>query len=133
MSAYTLFKEAGVSGRLYRSFLEPMLLVTLFAPPTELSAAAALGARGRGLARRVCSRGGPLQPGQQPAPPNHPPARPSHQQSSPRGPQPTPPRLHPSTDPHKAPCTTSPWPTRTTGTFSGAGAAAHAQRRPGAV
>ena len=43
MSAYTLFKEAGVTARLYKSFLEPMLLVTLFAPPTELSAAAALG------------------------------------------------------------------------------------------
>lgn len=45
MSAYTLFKEAGVTSRLYKSFLEPMLLVTLFAPPTELSAAAALGGR----------------------------------------------------------------------------------------
>ncbi|KAI8467660.1 MAG: hypothetical protein J3K34DRAFT_523548 [Monoraphidium minutum] len=43
-SAYSLFKEAGVSRRLYTAFLEPMLLVTLFAPPTELSAAAALGA-----------------------------------------------------------------------------------------
>jgi hypothetical protein len=52
MSAYTLFKEAGVSARLYRAFLEPMLLVTLFAPPTELSAAAALGASSRLRAAR---------------------------------------------------------------------------------
>lgn len=43
MSAHTLFRSAGVSQRLYKAFLEPMLLVTLFAPPTELSAAAALG------------------------------------------------------------------------------------------
>lgn len=43
-SAFELFQSAGVSRRLYKSFLEPMLLVTLFAPPTQLSAAAALGA-----------------------------------------------------------------------------------------
>lgn len=43
MSAYELFKSAGVSKQLYDKFLAPMLLVTLFAPPTELSAAAALG------------------------------------------------------------------------------------------
>ncbi|WIA19763.1 hypothetical protein OEZ85_005677 [Tetradesmus obliquus] len=43
-SAYELFSAAGVSKMLYEKFLAPMLLVTLFAPPTELSAAAALGA-----------------------------------------------------------------------------------------
>uniref|UniRef100_A0A383VMW8 Amine oxidase domain-containing protein n=1 Tax=Tetradesmus obliquus TaxID=3088 RepID=A0A383VMW8_TETOB len=43
-SAYELFRGAGVSKKLYEKFLAPMLLVTLFAPPTELSAAAALGA-----------------------------------------------------------------------------------------
>lgn len=43
MSAYELFASSGVSKRLYDSFLAPMLLVTLFAPPTQLSAAAALG------------------------------------------------------------------------------------------
>jgi hypothetical protein len=43
-SARDLFRAAGVSARLYRSFLEPVLLVTLFAPPEALSAAAALGA-----------------------------------------------------------------------------------------
>jgi hypothetical protein len=42
-SAYELFRAAGVSKKLYEKFLAPMLLVTLFAPPTELSAAAALG------------------------------------------------------------------------------------------
>jgi uncharacterized protein with NAD-binding domain and iron-sulfur cluster len=42
-SAYELFRAAGVSQKLYDKFLAPMLLVTLFAPPTELSAAAALG------------------------------------------------------------------------------------------
>ena len=45
LSARELFRTAGVSGRLYREFLEPMLLVTLFAPGEELSAAAALGER----------------------------------------------------------------------------------------
>lgn len=44
MSAYELFRQYGVSQRLYREFLEPMLLVTLFVPPEKLSAAAALGA-----------------------------------------------------------------------------------------
>eukprot|EP00879_Flechtneria_rotunda_P029856 GHRR01032317.1.p1 GENE.GHRR01032317.1~~GHRR01032317.1.p1 ORF type:complete len:385 (+),score=111.35 GHRR01032317.1:111-1157(+) len=44
MSAYELFRSAGVTKQLYDKFLAPMLLVTLFAPPTELSAAAALGA-----------------------------------------------------------------------------------------
>ena len=43
LSARELFRTAGVSARLYREFLEPMLLVTLFAPGEELSAAAALG------------------------------------------------------------------------------------------
>lgn len=43
MSAYELFASSGVSKRLYDNFLSPMLLVTLFAPPTQLSAAAALG------------------------------------------------------------------------------------------
>ncbi len=44
MSAYELFREAGVTRELYEQFLAPMLLVTLFAPPEQLSAAAALGA-----------------------------------------------------------------------------------------
>ncbi|KAK9823485.1 hypothetical protein WJX72_003089 [[Myrmecia] bisecta] len=44
MSAKELFLSSGVSQRLYREFLEPMLLVTLFAPGEQLSAAAALGA-----------------------------------------------------------------------------------------
>ncbi|KAF8062940.1 hypothetical protein HT031_003779 [Scenedesmus sp. PABB004] len=44
LSAHDLFASAGVSRALYEQFLSPMLLVTLFAPPTELSAAAALGA-----------------------------------------------------------------------------------------
>jgi hypothetical protein len=43
MSAYELFASCGVSKKLYDTFLLPMLLVTLFAPPTQLSAAAALG------------------------------------------------------------------------------------------
>lgn len=46
-SAYEMFREAGVSKELYVRFLAPMLLVTLFAPPTELSAAAALGEQRR--------------------------------------------------------------------------------------
>lgn len=44
MSARELFRRAGVSSRLYKEFLEPILLVTLFAPGEKLSAAAALGA-----------------------------------------------------------------------------------------
>lgn len=44
MTARELFREVGVSKRLYKDFLEPILLVTLFAPPEKLSAAAALGA-----------------------------------------------------------------------------------------
>ncbi|GAQ79859.1 Amine oxidase [Klebsormidium nitens] len=44
MTARELFRSAGVSARLYREFLEPILLVTLFAPGEQLSAAAALGA-----------------------------------------------------------------------------------------
>jgi hypothetical protein len=54
MSAYELFAGCGVTRRLYDAFLSPMLLVTLFAPPTQLSAAAALGAC------RARARGGPL-------------------------------------------------------------------------
>ncbi|DBA90704.1 TPA: hypothetical protein ACH3X1_003920 [Trebouxia sp. C0004] len=44
ISALELFKKKGVSPRLLREFLEPMLLVTLFAPASQLSAAAALAA-----------------------------------------------------------------------------------------
>jgi hypothetical protein len=43
LSAWELSSLAGLSESLYKRFLEPMLLVTLFAPPTELSAVAALG------------------------------------------------------------------------------------------
>jgi hypothetical protein len=53
LSAWELFSLAGVSESLYKRFLEPMLLVTLFAPPTELSAAAALG----GWPRMICLLG----------------------------------------------------------------------------
>ena len=41
-TARELFREFGVSERLYREFLRPLLLVGLFAPPEELSAAAVL-------------------------------------------------------------------------------------------
>uniref|UniRef100_A0A7I4C4P7 Amine oxidase domain-containing protein n=1 Tax=Physcomitrium patens TaxID=3218 RepID=A0A7I4C4P7_PHYPA len=44
MTARELFRKAGVSAKLYRDFLQPILLVTLFAPGEQLSAAAALGA-----------------------------------------------------------------------------------------
>ncbi|KAH9568425.1 hypothetical protein CY35_03G076600 [Sphagnum magellanicum] len=44
MTARELFRRAGVSAKLYHEFLEPILLVTLFAPGEQLSAAAALGA-----------------------------------------------------------------------------------------
>ncbi|KAH7298217.1 hypothetical protein KP509_25G032300 [Ceratopteris richardii] len=44
MTARELFRNAGVSSKLYEQFLKPMLLVTLFAPPEQLSAAAALDA-----------------------------------------------------------------------------------------
>eukprot|EP00897_Mesotaenium_endlicherianum_P009470 jgi/Mesen1/8551/ME000484S07933 len=37
MTARELFRAAGVSARLYRDFLAPILLVTLFAPPEKLS------------------------------------------------------------------------------------------------
>ncbi|KAH9309561.1 hypothetical protein KI387_037472, partial [Taxus chinensis] len=43
MTARQLFHEAHISAQLYAEFLEPFLLVTLFAPPEKLSAAAALG------------------------------------------------------------------------------------------
>lgn len=37
MTARELFRSAGVSARLYKEFLEPILLVTLFAPGEQLS------------------------------------------------------------------------------------------------
>jgi len=43
VTARELFKDFGVSARLYRDSFEPMLLVGLFAPGEECSAAAALG------------------------------------------------------------------------------------------
>ncbi|MEO1510136.1 MAG: FAD-dependent oxidoreductase, partial [Cyanobacteria bacterium J06633_23] len=43
MSARELFKQYGVSERLYRDAFEPMLLVGLFAPGEQCSAAAAIG------------------------------------------------------------------------------------------
>lgn len=43
MTARELFKQYGVSERLYRDSFEPMLLVGLFAPGEQCSAAAALG------------------------------------------------------------------------------------------
>jgi uncharacterized protein with NAD-binding domain and iron-sulfur cluster len=43
MSARELFRQYGVSDRLYRESFEPMLLVGLFAPGEQCSAAAALG------------------------------------------------------------------------------------------
>jgi uncharacterized protein with NAD-binding domain and iron-sulfur cluster len=43
MTARELFKQYGVSARLYRESFEPMLLVGLFAPGERCSAAAALG------------------------------------------------------------------------------------------
>lgn len=43
VTARELFKDFGVSGRLYRDSFEPMLLVGLFAPGEQCSAAAALG------------------------------------------------------------------------------------------
>jgi len=43
MSARELFKQYGVSERLYKESFEPMLLVGLFAPGEQCSAAAALG------------------------------------------------------------------------------------------
>lgn len=42
MSAYELFRKCGVSQRCYQEFLRPTLLVGLFAPPEDLSAAAVL-------------------------------------------------------------------------------------------
>ncbi|GFR52690.1 hypothetical protein Agub_g15316 [Astrephomene gubernaculifera] len=42
MSAYELFRRCGVSARAYDEFLRPTLLVGLFAPPEELSAAVVL-------------------------------------------------------------------------------------------
>jgi len=37
MTARELFRRAGVSAKLYHEFLEPILLVTLFAPGEQLS------------------------------------------------------------------------------------------------
>jgi uncharacterized protein with NAD-binding domain and iron-sulfur cluster len=37
MTARELFRRAGVSAKLYQDFLEPILLVTLFAPGEQLS------------------------------------------------------------------------------------------------
>jgi uncharacterized protein with NAD-binding domain and iron-sulfur cluster len=42
MSARELFRRAGVTKNLYENFLEPLLLVGLFAPASQLSAAAVL-------------------------------------------------------------------------------------------
>lgn len=42
MTAKELFRQYGVSQRLYDGFLRPLLLVGMFAPPEELSAAAML-------------------------------------------------------------------------------------------
>lgn len=42
MTARELFKQAGVTKELYDKFLKPLLLVGLFAPPEELSAAVTL-------------------------------------------------------------------------------------------
>ena len=42
MSAYELFKMFGVSKRCYEEFLKPTLLVSLFAPPEQISAASML-------------------------------------------------------------------------------------------
>jgi uncharacterized protein with NAD-binding domain and iron-sulfur cluster len=39
MTARELFRKAGVSAKLYREFLQPILLVTLFAPGEQLSGA----------------------------------------------------------------------------------------------
>ena len=44
MSAHELFRTRGVSERLVEDFLKPTLLVGLFKPPEELSAAATIGA-----------------------------------------------------------------------------------------
>lgn len=42
MTARELFNRAGISENLYREFLKPLLLVGLFAPPEEISAASML-------------------------------------------------------------------------------------------
>lgn len=42
MTARELFVRYGVSQRLYEGFLKPLLLVGMFAPPEELSAASML-------------------------------------------------------------------------------------------
>lgn len=43
MSARDMFRSYGVSKRMYEEFIKPTLLVGLFAPPEELSAAATMG------------------------------------------------------------------------------------------
>lgn len=43
MSALDMFRNAGVSKRMYEEFIKPTLLVGLFAPPEELSAGAVMG------------------------------------------------------------------------------------------
>eukprot|EP00803_Ostreobium_quekettii_P007991 evm.model.scf_785.8 EVM.evm.TU.scf_785.8 scf_785:59941-64351(+) len=43
MTARELFRQFGISERLYNEFLKPLLLVGLFAPPEEISAAAMIG------------------------------------------------------------------------------------------
>ena len=42
MSAYELFRRCGVSRAAYEEFLKPTLLVGLFAPPEQISAAVML-------------------------------------------------------------------------------------------
>lgn len=42
MTARELFQRSGISENLYREFLKPLLLVGLFAPPEEISAASML-------------------------------------------------------------------------------------------
>ena len=43
MTARELFGQFGISEALYNDFLKPLLLVGLFAPPEEISAAAMIG------------------------------------------------------------------------------------------
>jgi uncharacterized protein with NAD-binding domain and iron-sulfur cluster len=43
MSALDMFRNYGVSKRMYEEFIKPTLLVGLFAPPEELSAGATMG------------------------------------------------------------------------------------------
>jgi uncharacterized protein with NAD-binding domain and iron-sulfur cluster len=43
MSALDMFRSYGVSKRMYEEFIKPTLLISLFAPPEELSAGATMG------------------------------------------------------------------------------------------